>query len=201
MKPSLTRMAQPKSCERKAMRHRCSAVPSTLDFVNIGVDVFNPIQASDAHMDPEGIGWDFGDAASFRGDVQTSLASGPHGQVEVERLLNRPGPRGRTVCCYGSASEARGAQVVCFAVSSPDLSDPHRYLTDGAGVTISHTPTFEPHRPRVRVQGLISRVQDWCLRWAVFIPISRNNFTNVDPLQKFDRYGVTLPYGGQTMEV
>ena len=150
------------------MRHWCGAVPSTMDFVNIGVDVLNAIQAPDAHMDPEGLEWDFGHAASFRGDTQMSLASGPPGQVqvEVERPLDRPGPRGRrTVSCYGSACEARGTQVVCFTDASLELSDPHRYLTDEAGVTISHTPTFEPHRPHVSVQGLISQVQDWSLRW------------------------------------
>ncbi len=204
MKPSLTRMAQCKSCGRKAIRHWCGAVPSTLDFVNIGMDVLNPIQAPDAHMDSEGLEWDFGDAASFRGDTQTSLASSPPGQVqvEVERSLNRTGAPGRrTVSCYGSASEARGAQVVCFTDASPELGDPHCYPTDEAGVTISHTPTFEPHRPHVNVQGLISQVQHWSLRWVAFISISRSNFTNVDPLQKFAHYGVTLAYGGLTMGV
>ncbi len=167
------------------MRHWCSAVPSTADFVNIGVDVLSAIQAPDAHMDPEGLEWNFGDAASSRGDIQ-----------------NRPGPLGRrSVSCYRSASEARGAQVVCFTDASPGPSDPHRYLTDGAGATISHTPTFDSHRPQVSVQGLISQVQRWSLRWAVFVPIRRNNFTDVDPLQKFDRYGVTLPYGGLMLEV
>ena len=58
-------------------------------------------------------------------------------------------------------------------------------------MTISYTPTFEPHRPHISVKDLISQVQDWSLRWAVFIHISRNNFTNVDPLQKFARYRVT----------
>ena len=81
------------------------------------------------------------------------------------------------------------------------MSDPHGYLTDEAGVTISHTLTFEPHRPHVSVHGLTSQVQDWSLRWAVFIPISRHNFTNVDSLQKFARYGVTWAYGCLTTEV
>ncbi len=68
-------------------------------------------------------------------------------------------------------------------------------------MNISQTPTFAPHRPHVNVQGLISEVQDWSLRWAAFIPISPNNLTNVDPLQKLARYGVTSAYGGLTMEV
>ena len=79
-------------------------------LVDIGVDVLNPIQAPDAHIDPEGLEWDFGDAASLRGDTHTSLASSPPGQVqvEVERSLNRPGPRGRrTVSYYGSTSQER----------------------------------------------------------------------------------------------
>ncbi len=143
MKPSLTRMAQRKSCGRKAMRHPSGAAPSTLDFVSIGTDVLNPTQAPDAHMGLGGLEWDFGDTASHHGDIRTSLASSPPGQVqvEVERSLNRPAPPGRrTVSCYGSASEARVAQVVCFTDASPELSDPHRYLTDEAGVTISHPP-------------------------------------------------------------
>ena len=111
------------------MLHWCSAVPSTIDFVNIGVDVLHAIQAPDAHVDPEGLEWDFGDAASLHGDTQTSLASGPSGQVQIEaeRFLNRSTPRGRRiVSCYGSASEARGAQVVCLTDASPELSASHR---------------------------------------------------------------------------
>ena len=114
------------------MRHWCGAVPSTPDFVNICMDVLNPIQAADTDMDPEGLKLDFGDAASFHPDIQTSLASRPPGQaqVEVEPWLNHPGPRRLlTVSCYGSASEARGAHAVCFTDASPELSDSHRYLT------------------------------------------------------------------------
>jgi len=49
-------------------------------------------------------------------------------------------------------------------------------------------------------------VRDWSLRQPVFIiPVSRNNLTNVDPLQKFARYGVTLAYapddGGLTVQI
>ncbi len=127
MKLSLTRMAQRKSRGRKALRHTSGAAPSTLDFVNIGMDVLNPTQAPDAHMGPGGLEWDFGDTASHHGDIRTSLASSPPGQVqvEVERSLSRPAPPGhRTVSCYGSASEARSARVVCFSDAGPELSDP-----------------------------------------------------------------------------
>jgi uroporphyrinogen decarboxylase len=100
IKPSLSRlMTQGKSYGQKVMYHTCGAVRALIpDFVEIGVDILNPIQPSAAKMDPEGLKRDFGQDLCFHGalDIQTTLSSGTPDQVraEVKRLCNILGPGG-----------------------------------------------------------------------------------------------------------
>jgi len=100
VKPSLGRLiAQGKAYGQKIMYHTCGAVRDLIpDFIEMGVDVLNPIQPSAAHMDPEGLKRDFGRDLCFHGalDIQTVLSSGTPDQVraEVERLCEVLGPGG-----------------------------------------------------------------------------------------------------------
>jgi uroporphyrinogen decarboxylase len=92
VKPSLSRlMSQGKAYAQRIMYHTCGAVYDLIpDFIEMGVDVLNPIQPSAAHMDPEGLKRDFGHDLCFHGalDIQTILSSGTPDQVraEVNRL-------------------------------------------------------------------------------------------------------------------
>ncbi len=100
VKPSLSRLiTQGKAYGQKIMYHTCGAVRDLIpDFIEMGVDVLNPIQPSAAHMDPNGLKRDFGQSLCFHGalDIQTVLSSGTPDQVraEVNRLCKVLGPGG-----------------------------------------------------------------------------------------------------------
>ena len=100
IRPSLSRlMAQGKGYGQKIMYHTCGAVRDLIpDFIEMGVDILNPVQPSAAHMAPEGLKRDFGHALCFHGalDIQMVLSSGTPEQVrgEVGRLCRILGPGG-----------------------------------------------------------------------------------------------------------
>ncbi|HIQ05415.1 MAG TPA: hypothetical protein EYH31_06920 [Anaerolineae bacterium] len=100
VKPSLTRlMGQGRSYGQKIMYHTCGAVRDLIpDFIEMGVDILNPIQVSAANMEPVGLKRDFGDVLCFHGalDIQAILSGGTPDQVraEVERLCEILGPGG-----------------------------------------------------------------------------------------------------------
>ncbi|MFQ5596055.1 MAG: uroporphyrinogen decarboxylase family protein, partial [Anaerolineae bacterium] len=98
--PSLRRfIGQAKEYGQRVMYHTCGAVrPLIPDFVELGVDILNPIQTSCRGMEPAGLKRDFGDILCFHGglDIQTVLSTGTPDQVraEVEQLINVMGPGG-----------------------------------------------------------------------------------------------------------
>ncbi|RLC61985.1 MAG: hypothetical protein DRI48_10100 [Chloroflexi bacterium] len=88
IKPSLRRfIAQAKEYGQKVMYHTCGAVrPLIPDFIEMGVDILNPIQVSARGMEPAGLKQDFGDALCFHGalDIQAVLSQGTPDQVRAE---------------------------------------------------------------------------------------------------------------------
>jgi uroporphyrinogen decarboxylase len=100
VKPSLQRfIAQAKEYGQRVMYHTCGAVrPLIPDFIEMGVDILNPIQVSAKGMEPAGLKRDFGDALCFHGalDIQTVLSQGTPDQVraEVARLCQVLGQGG-----------------------------------------------------------------------------------------------------------
>ncbi len=100
VKPSLTRfIEQAHRYGQKVMYHTCGAVRRLIpDFIEMGVEILNPIQVSADGMEPAALKRDFGDALCFHGalDIQTVLSQGTPDQVraEVERLCDILGPGG-----------------------------------------------------------------------------------------------------------
>jgi len=98
--PSLRRfIAQAKKYGQRIMYHTCGAVRRLIpDFIEMGVDILNPIQVSAKGMEPAGLKRDFGDALCFHGalDIQTVLSQGTPAQVraEVARLCQVLGQGG-----------------------------------------------------------------------------------------------------------
>lgn len=98
--PSLRRfIAQAKAYDQRVMYHTCGAVrPLIPDFIEMGVDILNPIQVSAKGMDPAGLKRDFGDALCFHGalDIQRVLSQDTPEDVraEVERLCQVLGQDG-----------------------------------------------------------------------------------------------------------
>ena len=88
VKPSLQRfIAQAKEHGLRVMYHTCGAVrPLIPDFIEMGVDILNPIQVSAKGMEPAGLKRDFGDALCFHGalDIQTVLSQGTPDEVHAE---------------------------------------------------------------------------------------------------------------------
>jgi uroporphyrinogen decarboxylase len=100
IKPSLTQFIQQAHQHgQKVMYHTCGAVrPLIPDFIEMGVDILDPIQVSARGMDPLELKQAYGDALCFHGglDIQTVLSAGTPDQVraEVEKLLQIMGPGG-----------------------------------------------------------------------------------------------------------
>ncbi len=100
VRPSLERfIVQAKAHGQRVMYHTCGAVRRLIpDFIEMGVDILNPIQVSATGMDPAGLKQDFGDALCFHGamDIQTVLSQGTPEQVraEVARLCQVLGQGG-----------------------------------------------------------------------------------------------------------
>lgn len=86
--PSLRRfIAQAKEYGQRVMYHTCGAVRRLIpDFIEMGVDILDPIQVSANNMEPAGLKRDFGDALCFHGalDIQTVLSQGTPDQVRAE---------------------------------------------------------------------------------------------------------------------
>jgi uroporphyrinogen decarboxylase len=79
--------------------HSCGAVRDYIpDFIDIGVQVLNPIQPKAAGMDAAGIKRDFGDALSFIGgfDIQELLPFGTAEEIRdgARRLIDAMAPGG-----------------------------------------------------------------------------------------------------------
>ena len=81
------------------MYHTCGAVRRLIpDYIEMGVDILNPIQVSATGMEPAGLKRDFGDTLCFHGalDIQTILSQGTPDEVraEVTRLCRVLGQGG-----------------------------------------------------------------------------------------------------------
>jgi uroporphyrinogen decarboxylase len=100
VRPSLERfIEQAHRYSQKVMYHTCGAVRRLIpDFIEMGVDILNPIQVSARDMEPAGLKRDFGPHLCFHGamDVQTLLSQGTPDQVrdECNRLFDILGPGG-----------------------------------------------------------------------------------------------------------
>jgi uroporphyrinogen decarboxylase len=100
VRPSLVRLIdQAHEYEQKAMYHTCGAVRRLIpDFIDMGVDILNPIQTSAKGMEPTELKREFGADICFHGamDIQSVLSQGTPGQVrdEVRRLCDALGPGG-----------------------------------------------------------------------------------------------------------
>ena len=85
--------------------HSCGSVRKILpDFVEIGIEVLNPVQTTAAGMEPRALKRDFGKDVSFWGggvDTQGVLAGGTPAQVadDVRRNLDALAPGGGFVFC------------------------------------------------------------------------------------------------------
>jgi uroporphyrinogen decarboxylase len=100
VKPSLERfIEQAHRYGQKVMYHTCGAVRRLIpDFIEMGVDILNPIQTSASGMEPAALKRDFGNALCFHGamDIQTVLSQGTVVQVrdEVRHLCDVLGAGG-----------------------------------------------------------------------------------------------------------
>ena len=100
VRPSLARFIdQAHHFDQKVMYHTCGSVRRLIpDFIEMGVDILNPIQTSAEGMVPAELKREFGDALCFHGamDIQTVLSQGTTTQVrdEVKRLCDALGPGG-----------------------------------------------------------------------------------------------------------
>jgi len=100
IRPSLEHfIAQAKAHGQWVEYHTCGAVRRLIpDFIEMGVDILNPIQVSAKGMEPAGLKRDFGAALCFHGalDIQTILSRGTPEQVraEVTRLCRVLGQGG-----------------------------------------------------------------------------------------------------------
>lgn len=92
--PSLRRIIeQAKEYKQLTMYHTCGAVRRLIpDFIEMGVDILNPIQTSANDMDPAALKQEFGNSLCLHGgfDIITVLSRGTPGEVrnEVERLFS-----------------------------------------------------------------------------------------------------------------
>ncbi len=100
IKPSLTGFIQQAHQHgQRVMYHTCGAVrPLIPDFIEMGVDILDPIQVSARGMDPKELKQAYGEDLCFHGgaDIQTVLSSGTPDQVraEVEKLVEIMAPGG-----------------------------------------------------------------------------------------------------------
>lgn len=84
----------------KVFLHSCGAVRLLIeDFIDIGVDILNPVQVSATGMDTKALKRDFGDCLTFWGGAVDSQQTLPHGtpaQVrdEVRRRIEDLAPSG-----------------------------------------------------------------------------------------------------------
>jgi len=106
VKPHLARIyaAAHRGTRAKVFLHSCGSVVELIeDFIQIGVDVLNPVQTSAAGMQPERLKREFGQRIAFWGggaDVQRLLPLGSPQEVrrDVRRRLEVFAPGGGYVC-------------------------------------------------------------------------------------------------------
>ena len=83
----------------KVLFHSCGSVADLIaDFVDLGVDVLNPVQVTAAGMEPDRLKRQWGDKLAFWGAIDTQHVL-PHGTVaeveaEVERCIEALGEGG-----------------------------------------------------------------------------------------------------------
>ncbi len=100
VRPSLTRfIAQAHAHGLRVMYHTCGAVRQLIpDFIEIGVDILNPVQTSARGMEPAALKREYGDQLCFHGgvDLQTVLTRSTPAQVRehVQRLIETLGAGG-----------------------------------------------------------------------------------------------------------
>ena len=86
--------------DAKIFFHSCGAIREIIpDFIDIGIDIINPVQVSAAGMDSAALQRDFGDDITFWGglvDTQGAFVSGNSTEVrdEVRRRIDDLGPGG-----------------------------------------------------------------------------------------------------------
>jgi uroporphyrinogen decarboxylase len=90
---------QEKNPNAKMMLHSCGNVrPFIPDWIEMGLDVLDPVQPRAYGMEPEGLKRDFGDRLSFHGgiDIQNTLPFGTPDEVaaEARRYMRALGPGG-----------------------------------------------------------------------------------------------------------
>jgi len=81
----------------KFMLHSCGAIRELIpDFLELGIDILDPIQVAADGMDPAGLKADFGDRLAFHGGIctQTTLPFGTLDEVR-EAVLDRVSTLGR----------------------------------------------------------------------------------------------------------
>jgi len=87
-KPALKRLYDViKEYDVKVMQHCCGSIlPIIPDFIEIGVDIINPVQVSAAGMDMEVLAKNFGDKITFYGGIDTQhvLPEGPIERIREE---------------------------------------------------------------------------------------------------------------------
>ena len=100
VKPSMLRFSeQAHGYNQKVMYHTCGAVRKLIpDFIEMGVDILNPIQIFAKDMNPVDLKREFGTDLCFHGalDIATVLSGGTPDQVleETRRLCKVLGPGG-----------------------------------------------------------------------------------------------------------
>ena len=88
----------------KIMHHSCGAIkPIIPDFIEMGLDILNPIQPEASGMNPENLKKEFGQDITFHGglSIQETLPHGTPGEVreEVKRVFNVLGKSGGFIAC------------------------------------------------------------------------------------------------------
>jgi len=87
-KPELKRIYDViKSYGAKVMQHSCGSIePVIADFIEIGMDILNPVQVSAFGMEPELIAERYGDKVTFYGGIDTQhvLPEGPAERIREE---------------------------------------------------------------------------------------------------------------------
>jgi uroporphyrinogen decarboxylase len=106
----------------KVFLHSCGSVYDIIpDFIEAGVDILNPIQASAAKMDPKTLKKEFGKDIVFWGgiDTQRVLPYGTPAEVkdEVKRIIDELAPGGGFVLAsvHNITSEVPPQNIVAMA--------------------------------------------------------------------------------------
>jgi uroporphyrinogen decarboxylase len=109
IKPYSEQLIRPfKDMGLKTLYHSCgSIVPVIEDFIEMGLDILDPIQPKAAGMEPEGLKSRFGDRLTFHGGVDEQELL-PHGTVAevrntVQRLIDILGKEGGYIVCAAHA--------------------------------------------------------------------------------------------------